>query len=70
MRILLLSAYADPVGGAEIYMHALRDELARRGHTVGLFGTSSEREVDEEDGTGAPAEQLGVDREDVELCVD
>ena len=41
-----MSAYADPVGGAEIYMHGLADELERRGHVVGRFGTSVDREVD------------------------
>jgi glycosyltransferase involved in cell wall biosynthesis len=48
MRILQMSAYADPIGGAEIYMHGLADELERRGHEVGRFGTSPEREADEE----------------------
>lgn len=47
MKILQMSAYADRVGGAEIYLHGLADELERRGHTVGRFGTSPDRETDE-----------------------
>jgi len=47
MRILQMSTFAERVGGTEVYMHALGDELARRGHAVGRFGTSAEREVDE-----------------------
>jgi len=46
MRVLQMDACADPVGGANIYMIGLADELARRGHTVGIFGTSPDREVD------------------------
>jgi glycosyltransferase involved in cell wall biosynthesis len=47
MRILQISAFADRVGGAEIYMRGLADELERRGHAVGRFGTSLEEPVDE-----------------------
>jgi len=47
MRILQMSAYADRVGGAEIYMHGLANELERRGHTVGRFGTSLQQQVEE-----------------------
>ncbi len=45
MRILQVNSYADPVGGAENYMLALGSELERRGHSVGLFGTSPDRDV-------------------------
>ena len=48
MRILQMSAFADRVGGAEIYMHNLSGELTRRGHVVGHFGTAPDRHVDEE----------------------
>jgi len=47
VRILQFNNYADPVGGAEVYALALTRELGRRGHEVGLFGTSPDREVDE-----------------------
>lgn len=47
MKILQLSAYADPIGGAEIYRDGLTEELERRGHTVARFGTSPDRELDE-----------------------
>ncbi len=46
MKILQLSANADRVGGAEIYMHALTDELRARGHEVATFGTSPDAEAD------------------------
>ena len=44
MRILQFNSYADPVGGAEVYALALTRELRRRGHDVGFFGTSPDRE--------------------------
>lgn len=47
MRILQLNTYADPVGGAEIYMLSLAAELERRGHVVGRFGVSTAAERDE-----------------------
>jgi len=43
MRLLHLNICADPVGGAEIYALGLVDELRRRGHEVGFFGTSPHR---------------------------
>lgn len=46
MKILQLSANADRVGGAEIYMHALTEELRARGHEVATFGTCPETETD------------------------
>jgi glycosyltransferase involved in cell wall biosynthesis len=49
VRILHFSNYADRVGGAEIYAHGLVEGLRARGHTVGLFGGSPEREVDGEE---------------------
>lgn len=47
MRILQLNTYADPLGGAEVYSLNLTQELTRRGHEVGFFGTSPVRAVDE-----------------------
>ena len=32
MKVLLISDYATPTGGAELLMLALRDGLRRRGH--------------------------------------
>lgn len=49
MRILHFSNYADRIGGAEIYAHALIAAQRTRGHAVGLFGTSPEREEDTND---------------------
>jgi glycosyltransferase involved in cell wall biosynthesis len=46
VRILHFNNYADRIGGAEVYAHALVEGLRARGHTVGLFGGSPEREVD------------------------
>jgi glycosyltransferase involved in cell wall biosynthesis len=48
VRILQINNYADPIGGAEVYALALTRELARRGHRVAFFGTSPEREAEEE----------------------
>ncbi|QDU84398.1 D-inositol 3-phosphate glycosyltransferase [Planctomycetes bacterium Pla163] len=47
MRILEVNTFAAPVGGAEIYMHTLVDELRRREHQVGLFAGSPDEDVDE-----------------------
>ncbi len=49
MRILHFCNYADRIGGAEVYAHALIEALRARGHAVALFGASSEREVDKDD---------------------
>jgi glycosyltransferase involved in cell wall biosynthesis len=49
VRILQLNTYADPMGGAEVYALSLAQELRARGHVVGFFGTSPDREVDEAD---------------------
>ncbi len=46
MRILHFSNYADRVGGAEVYAHALVGALQARGHEVALFGGSPGEEVD------------------------
>jgi glycosyltransferase involved in cell wall biosynthesis len=48
VRILQINNYADPVGGAEVYALALTRELAERGHEVVFFGTSPDRESDED----------------------
>lgn len=49
MRILHFCNYADRIGGAEVYAHALIEALRARGHAVALFGGSPEREVDSGD---------------------
>ena len=49
MRILQFCNYADRIGGAEVYAHALVEALRARGHAVALFGGSPEREVDTTD---------------------
>lgn len=41
MRILLVSDYGEPIGGAEVMMLVLRDELRRRGHDTRLFTSSA-----------------------------
>ena len=41
MRILLISDYATPSGGAELMVLSLRDGLRRRGHDARLFATSA-----------------------------
>jgi glycosyltransferase involved in cell wall biosynthesis len=41
MRILLISDYATPTGGAELMLLALRDALRRRGHDARLFASSA-----------------------------
>jgi glycosyltransferase involved in cell wall biosynthesis len=43
MKILLISDYATPTGGAEIGTLALRTELRRRGHDARLFASSAGR---------------------------
>ena len=43
MRVLEVNPFADPVGGAELYLHQLVDELRARGHAVGLFAGSPRR---------------------------
>lgn len=46
MRILHFCNYADLIGGAEVYAHALIESLRKRGHEVALFGASPEAEID------------------------
>jgi glycosyltransferase involved in cell wall biosynthesis len=41
MRILLISDYATPTGGAELMLLALRDALRRRGHDARFFASSA-----------------------------
>jgi len=41
MRILLVSDYGTPTGGAELMVLALRDALRRRGHDARLFASSA-----------------------------
>jgi glycosyltransferase involved in cell wall biosynthesis len=41
MRILLVSDYATPTGGAELMILALRDALRRRGHDARLLASSA-----------------------------
>src|SRR5687767_8376290 len=49
VRILQVNNYADDVGGAEVYAQALTRELRQRGHAVVFFGTTPDREVQEEE---------------------
>ena len=41
MRVLLVSDYATPTGGAELMILALRDLLRRRGHDARLLASSA-----------------------------
>ena len=41
MKILLISDYATPTGGAEILTISLRDGLRSRGHDARLFASSA-----------------------------
>ncbi len=41
MRVLLVTDYATPTGGAELRVLALRDALRRRGHDARLFASSA-----------------------------
>lgn len=41
MRILLVSDYATPTGGAELMILSLREALRRRGHDARLFASSA-----------------------------
>jgi glycosyltransferase involved in cell wall biosynthesis len=41
MRILLISDYATPAGGAELMVLSLRDALRRRGHDARLFASTA-----------------------------
>lgn len=41
MKILLITDYATPTGGAEIQTIALRDGLRSRGHDARLFASSA-----------------------------
>lgn len=47
MRILHFCNYAERIGGAEVYAHALMAAQRDGGHTVALFGASPERELDQ-----------------------
>src|SRR5579863_3905719 len=41
MRVLLISDYATPTGGAELMILALRDALRQRGHDARLLASSA-----------------------------
>ena len=41
MRILLLNDYGRPIGGGEVMVSTLRDELRRRGHDARLFASDA-----------------------------
>jgi glycosyltransferase involved in cell wall biosynthesis len=41
MRILLLNDYARPIGGGEVMLYTIRDELRRRGHDARLFASDA-----------------------------
>lgn len=47
MRILQLSSFYERVGGAEVYMRHLSDDLRRRGHELAHFASDPAREIDE-----------------------
>ncbi len=49
MRVLHVTNYWERVGGAEIHMHSLAEELLKRGHVCGFFAGSSETELDTPD---------------------
>jgi glycosyltransferase involved in cell wall biosynthesis len=42
MKILLISDYATPIGGAELMMLSLRDGLKQRGHDARFFASSAQ----------------------------
>ncbi len=44
MNLLHINNFAEPLGGAEIYMYQLMEELGRRGHRAGLFAGSENKE--------------------------
>ncbi|MHC4895239.1 MAG: hypothetical protein ACYTFV_18255, partial [Planctomycetota bacterium] len=44
MRILHVNAFAGEVGGAEVYLHAVMDELRSRGHEIAFFAGATFRE--------------------------
>ncbi len=46
MKILIISDYAYPSGGAEVMILRLRDELCRRGHDARIFSTALAGEED------------------------
>jgi glycosyltransferase involved in cell wall biosynthesis len=46
MRILLVNVFHEKVGGAEVYLHLLRDALVARGHAVALYAGSGRHEID------------------------
>jgi glycosyltransferase involved in cell wall biosynthesis len=47
MRILHVNHYYDRLGGAEVYLHTVAEEQARRGHRTALFTSDAEVERDE-----------------------
>jgi glycosyltransferase involved in cell wall biosynthesis len=46
MRVLHVAHYWERVGGAEVHMHSLAEELERRGHECAFFAGSTETELD------------------------
>jgi len=47
LKILLVSDYAPPIGGAEIMTLMLRDGLRERGHDVRIFASRAESSPDD-----------------------
>ncbi len=48
LRILLVNAFAAKLGGAEVHVHTLIEELTARGHAVGFFAGDPELDEDSE----------------------
>ena len=48
MRILEVTTFYKPVGGAEIYMHQVAAGLGERGHEVAIFAGSPDESIDEQ----------------------
>jgi glycosyltransferase involved in cell wall biosynthesis len=48
VRVLQFCNYAERIGGAEVYAHALIEALRERGHEVALFGSAPDSEVDQD----------------------
>ena len=44
MRVLQVSNFAEPLGGAEVHMHQVIEALGARGHRVALFAGSEQTE--------------------------
>ncbi len=45
MRILLVNDFVKPIGGAEIFVHKLKENLEKRNHRVKLFGSLGKEDL-------------------------